>query len=451
MEVSKAPRRRGRNGEEEPECSHGPFRPLVEFFEPKTAPDPCILPLWMSFCPGVGKGWWVGGVGVMKAADGWTDLDKQCSVGDLVWPVPTIHLEGKGEWEGEGEGNTDDGSNIPHTKSEICMSEAWNGGSSLRLLLSSPSPGTDTVSTEAVYRSFWLPIQSLSLTRGTKYEATLVYKIESQERKSSILDVDVDVGLSAKSLSITEPVQFEISLLTPNSETPLPGGWKKLSITLIVENDPEAGPIITSAIGLNITILAETFAHWYALDVSLLIGQLCVYPARPLDVEVYVPMILWADVTPQLPSSNTSLGSRNKPLGGTITWETAVAFPNTPNSTITTPDDPVSVFKVPPPMQEYPWFPSFVYFNVYASVYPVIGTVGLPEAAVWIGTSGATDYGRKCAFWIGWKNLRGLLGLGDTGVRKSKVRFYVQGVTDRGVLLEWDKCVYVDVDVDWDV
>ena len=447
MEVPAAPKRRGRNGEEEPECPHGPFRPLVEFFEPQTPPDPRVLPVWTSFCPGVGRGWWVGGVRVMKDTDGWTDLDKQCSVGDLVWPVPTMHLEGKGEWEGEGEGSTDDGIDIPQAKSEICMSEAWNGGSSLRLRLSSPSPsaGTDTISEEAVYRSFWLPVQSLSLTRGTKYEASLVYKIESQDHK--IVDVDVDIGLSVKSLPATEPAQFEISSLSnPDVEAPLPGGWKKLDITFIVGSDSRAVSTTTSAIGLSITILAETPAHWHALDVSLLIGQLCVYPARPLDAEVYVPIILWADITHQLASLNSSFG--NKPLGGTITWETAVAFPNTPNVTIISPEDPLSVFKVPPPMQEYPWFPSFVYFNVYASVHPVIGVVGRPEEAVWIGTSGATGYGRKYAFWVGWKNLRGLLNLGDSGVGKRKVRFYVQGVTDCGVVLGWERCVYVDVDVD---
>jgi mannosyl-glycoprotein endo-beta-N-acetylglucosaminidase len=164
-------------------------------------------------------------------------------------------------------------------------------------------------------------------------------------------------------------------------------------------------------------------------------------------------MILWADVTPQLPSLSVSLGSRRKPVGGTITWETAVAFPNTPYPTITTADDPVSVFKVPPPTQEYPWFPSFVFFNIYALVHPVNGIVGQPEEGVWIGTSGGTDEGRKCAFGVMWKGLRGLLGLGDHdgGVGKRKVRFYVQGVTDRGVVLEWERCVYVDVEVDWDV
>lgn len=70
-----------------------------------------------------------------------------------------------------------------------------------------------------------------------------------------------------------------------------------------------------------------------------------------------------------------------------------------------------------------------MYFNIYALAHPVNGVVGLPEEAVWIGTSAE---GRTCAFWVVWKSLRELLGLGNS-VRKGKVRFYVQGVTDCGV------------------
>lgn len=438
------PRRKRQNEEEEPECPHGPFRPLVEFFERMTPPDPCALPLWTCFSPGVGKGWWVGGVRVMEDGDGWTDLDKQCSVGDLVWPVPELQLEGKGEWEAGSESNIGD---LPKTKSEICMSDAWNGGSSLRLRLFSPSAGptTDIVSEDAVYRNFWLPVQSLGLTIGKTYEATLVYKLESCNA-----DIDLDIGFSVKPLLATDPATFEITPLSlPDSETLLPGGWTKLGITFIIpQNDSQAIPTIKSGIGLSFTVLAETLAQWHAFDVSLLLGQLSVYPARPDHVEPYEPMILWADLTPQLPSPSSSL----VPVGGTITWETGITFPDTPNSTITSTEDPVSVFKVPPSTQEYPWFPSFVYFNIYALVHhPVNGTVGQPENSVWIGTSGGTAEGRKCAFGVVWKSLKVLLGLGDGGVGKGKVTFYVQGVTDRGVVLGWERCVYVDVNVDWDV
>jgi mannosyl-glycoprotein endo-beta-N-acetylglucosaminidase len=147
---------------------------------------------------------------------------------------------------------------------------------------------------------------------------------------------------------------------------------------------------------------------------------------------------------------SVSLGSRRKPVGGTITWEIAVAFPSTPDSTITTAEDPVSVFKVPPPTQEYPWFPSFVYFNIYVLVHPINGIVEQPEEGVWIGMSRGMDEGRKCAFGVMWKSLRELLGLGDGGVGKRKVRFYVQGATNCSCV-GGERCVYVDVDVDWDV
>jgi mannosyl-glycoprotein endo-beta-N-acetylglucosaminidase len=450
VEVPKAPRRKGRDGEELPECPHGPFRPLIEFFDAKPPPDPFVLPVWTCFCPGVGRGWWVNGSRVMNDGGGWTDLDKQCSLGDLVWPVPVLQLEGKGEWEDEGEESSTDDKDLPEAKSEICMSDAWNGGSSLRLRLSAPPPGpdTDSVSERVVYRNFWIPIQSLGLTRGKTYEASLVYKLESREHQEFGLDIDIDVGLSVKALFATDPSEFEISTLAiQDSESSISGGWTRLRISFIAGGDPQAIRGTTGAVGLNITVLAETLTQWHALSISLLLGQLCVYPMRPVDIEVYEPMILWADITPQVP--NSSIGRHD----GTITWETSIAFPNIPNSAITSPDDPVSVFKVPIRMQEYRWFPSFMYFNIYALIHPAsgVGIVVQPEDAVWIGTSGGTTEGRKRAFVVAWKNLKTLLGMGEDGRGRGKVRFYVQGVTDRGVVLGWERCVYVDVDVDWDV
>ena len=37
------------------------------------------------------------------------------------------------------------------------------------------------------------------------------------------------------------------------------------------------------------------------------------------------------------------------------------------------------------------------------------------------------------------------------GVGKKKVRFYVEGVTDRGVVLRWERCAYAEMDLDLDV
>jgi hypothetical protein len=55
-------------------------------------------------------------------------------------------------------------------------------------------------------------------------------------------------------------------------------------------------------------------------------------------------------------------------------------------------------------------------------------------------TSGGTDKGRKCVFGVTWKSLREW-----EMMVWGKVRFYVQGVTDCGVVLGWERCVYVDV------
>jgi len=259
-------------------------------------------------------------------------------------------------------------------------------------------------------------------------------------------DVDIDVGLSVKRLSVPEPPDIEITLVSlPDVERNLPRGWSKLAIRFTI-NDDQSSETADGAIGLVITILAENPAHWQALNVSLLIGQLSVYPVPPDGAEEYNPMVLWSDFTPH------PLSAPQPPPSGVLTWETAVAFPDTPIANITTPNDPISVFTVPPPAGQYAWFPTFVYFNVYALAHSpgTVGYVGQPEEATWIGTSGGTSEGRKCAFMVGWKSLREVLKAGKQYKGKGKVRFYVQGVTDRGVVLQWDRCVFVDVDVDWD-
>jgi mannosyl-glycoprotein endo-beta-N-acetylglucosaminidase len=52
-------------------------------------------------------------------------------------------------------------------------------------------------------------------------------------------------------------------------------------------------------------------------------------------------------------------------------------------------------------------------------VHPINGIVGQPEEGVWVGTSGGTDEGRKCAFGVMWKSLRKVLNLGDGSMEKE--------------------------------
>jgi len=87
--VVDAPKRQG-----DKECPHGKFEPLISFFRQSPPPNPADLPFYTSFGVGVGRAWFVEGVKVLQTENGWTDVDKQCSLGNLVWPRPTLDWEG---------------------------------------------------------------------------------------------------------------------------------------------------------------------------------------------------------------------------------------------------------------------------------------------------------------------------------------------------------------------
>ncbi|KAG2111423.1 glycosyl hydrolase family 85-domain-containing protein [Suillus cothurnatus] len=87
--VPDAPRRPG-----EPECPHDAFEPVSSFLVHATPPNPSQL-----------------------TENGWTDVDKQSSIGNLVWPRPSV------TWE-----NND-------SSSMLDMSDAWNGGNTLKPMM----------------------------------------------------------------------------------------------------------------------------------------------------------------------------------------------------------------------------------------------------------------------------------------------------------------------------
>lgn len=81
--------------------------------------------------------------------------------------------------------------------------------------------------------------------------------------------------------------------------------------------------------------------------------------------------------------------------------------------------------------------------------------------AVWIGTSGSGYEGMRNRFVVerdvrlGGDHVDGDSGSGGQGqggqggrvvsVGNGKMRFYVQGVTEKGEVLDWTRCVFVDV------
>ncbi|KAF7331027.1 Glycoside hydrolase family 85 protein [Mycena venus] len=362
----------------EPPCTHGPFAPVASFFAHAPPPDPRAVPLHTTFCPGVGRAWWVDGVRVFQrpGRDGWTDVDKQTSVGDLVWPVPAL------AWEGGGDDARTD--RLPVATSEVTLNDAWNGGSSLRLGIS--APGED--SEDAAFRCVWLPVQSVTITPGKSYEATAVYKVDQED-----VNVDLDIALSVKLMASRSAYSDAFDVVPQSvSNTPLPGGWTKLCVQFETATPlPEA--TVKAALGLVVSIVAEDPSK--ALKLSLLLGQLNAYPTPSSTVPNHTPVLLWADF-------NTA-GSPNAPFDGTLTWEVAATFaPASSILTLTGAEDPASAWPVAPSAER--WFPRFMYFNVYAQPHSAgAAVVQKPEDAVWIGTSGYD--GRADAFTVRQTNL----------------------------------------------
>lgn len=103
-----------------------------------------------------------------------------------------------------------------------------------------------------------------------------------------------------------------------------------------------------------------------------------------------------------------------------------------------------------------------MYSNIYALEYRGDGTPpGDVGDAVWIGTSGSGYEGMMNRFVVerdvrlGGDHVDGDSGSGGQGqggqggrvvsVGNGKMRFYVQGVTEKGEVLDWTRCVFVDV------
>ncbi|KAH8824582.1 glycosyl hydrolase family 85-domain-containing protein [Flagelloscypha sp. PMI_526] len=392
VDVPEVPRREG-----EPECTHGPFTAVSSFFERKAPPDPSYLAFHSTFSPGVGQSWFVDGVkldlGPPTKSGWWTDISKQTSMGDLLWPSPSL------SWEGDLLGKL----RLPTASSDVCMSDAWNGGSSVSLTLSAPGSDND----DAAFRSVWLPIQSLVVTAGKLYTADIVYKIQTAEE----LDLDVAVALKSSTGKAVE--------VTPASvpSTDFEEGWTRLSVNFSTRKATGV------QLGLILSIIAYDVSQ--PLAATILLGQMNVYPKTETRD---VPIVLWASSTF---TTNTL----------DLEWETATTRPQLTSLNISSPEDPNPVFPICTPDGEVE---EFMYFHVYGKRYDESGTfVGGPENSVWIGLTGWEGVSRR---WAGdLKRVRSVLGFAEQ--EQGKARIFVRGVKDRGRLSKWEEGAYVDVEL----
>jgi mannosyl-glycoprotein endo-beta-N-acetylglucosaminidase len=245
---------------------------------------------------------------------------------------------------------------------------------------------SDSGSGDSVLQSLWIPIQSLILSSGVKYTARAIYKV------SEGVDVDRDIVLSIQGggEATTTPSSSNDHLHEQ--------GWSELSVELSVSESTT-----TTSLGLILTLIREDPSIPLAL--TLLLGQINVFPSDPPSSS-YAPAIIWADY-----HKNTKL----------LEWGCATSLPRMAAINITSPDDPTPAWVIPES-----WNASFVYFNIYA--IDIARASEGPKEAAFVGTSGYEDLYELFV-----------------GVERSK-RFYVQGVTDRGEVVSWERCAYVDVE-----
>jgi mannosyl-glycoprotein endo-beta-N-acetylglucosaminidase len=396
-----------KKGEEH--CKHDRFMPITSFFPRHSPPDPADIQFHTTFCPGTGLGWFVEGRKVFESRNGWTDVDKQTSIGDMLWPRPTLY------WEDEREDN------IPTASVNFHMDDAWNAGNSLCVTISCPGSDDEL----AAYRPLWLPVQSLCITPRKVYRASVVYKV------SMLADgTETEFALSLRKPPGSQDEDIVCSV-TSSSEQDLSNGWTKLIIEFNIS--PHANFVdapMTVCIGLIVAVV--TVSPVEPVQISILLGELNVSPLLPPSYTQDEALILWADyrrnsIEPRAPQDNPS-------FSGTLSWEIASTFPAV-DLRITSPEDPLPAWNCQPTI---PWFPSFLYFNIYTQPFSDEYTVGKVDEAIWIGTSGAGWSGKRKAFTILQENL-------PFEVPAAKVRFYVQGVSDCGEVMKWSRCAFVDV------
>lgn len=474
----------------------GPFVPLAKFFPLLGAPDPLNLPLHVTFCPGTGKNWFVNGIKVYSSTTiGWTDLDKQTEVGDLAWPRPAI------AW------NSTAGSALPHASSSIAMDDAYNGGSSLRLQLfhnlsfvvaSAPiwvpiqslnitpqktyeasliykieSPVTSTgISVTSSVKPLISSSSTITVTpitptnppppisigwkqlsirftasgssTGPKIQAGIGLVL-STSGSSDLPDLSILVGqinvygASPDSIAVAPPLMTSANfhywegpaptgLLEWTVGAAVPSGASALTNTDLGRTRPSLPPIIPAMAAISPPGRQAPLSGVEGL-LAQTSGSGAELPARyRIPAQVLVPAPGREPARPNQRTIDINATMR------TLSSLDALA--------ISGPDDALSAWKLQP---SNTWFPKLLYVNVYAIRYNNKTPPTAPPAPTttytggWVGTSGLD--GRKLSFVVMGANLP----VAQAG--QDRVRFWIQGVSGRGEVLSWDRCVYVDVAV----
>jgi mannosyl-glycoprotein endo-beta-N-acetylglucosaminidase len=366
------------------------------------------------------------------------DVDKQTAMGDLLWPAPAL------KWEAESEGM------VPDVAVSCNMADSWNGGSAIQLAFTEKEAKPNVA-----YRSFYTPIQTLSVTAQKCYIASIIYKVAHD-----VGDVDLDVTLTVRPRDTSSTTEVKVS---PGSikTTNISNNWTQATIQFVITGMPPSTISVDSKLGLILTTVSNDTTPPFAL--TILLGQMNVYATPATTTEPNYPRILWADhttttivVSPKIPDLPTSLIKETKKELTTITWEPATCLAPVGAVTITSPDDPTCAWAPEPPLKKQ-WFPGFLYYNIYAAEPEAIFH-SLPKVYTWLNRDLKSVDTKTGIAWIGTSGADGAIGKGMLEFTFDKtqlpvelrdlttLRVYVQGVLETGEVLSWQNCVYVDVE-----
>jgi mannosyl-glycoprotein endo-beta-N-acetylglucosaminidase len=263
---------------------------------------------------------------------GWTDLDKNCSLGNLLWPRPTL------DWH-----KFEQSEELPTALPLLDMQNAWIGGNSLCLKLSVAGSNTD----DAFFCCLWIPIQSLAITPELPYIVKLVYKDSFSDS-----NIEGDVGLSIRVLGDKVEGKMEITPVADECGD-LANGWRQLSVKIVAPSGASSDMHCT--VGMILGFASEDST--VTVELILTLGFSAAHSVAPVTTAQTFLKVIWAAFKLSPPPSIFGKAAR---FSGVLTWEVGEYFGPLNSLTLVGPEDPK------PAWPQGSHAPGFLFFNIYA-------------------------------------------------------------------------------------
>ncbi|KAG9017383.1 hypothetical protein FRB93_007497 [Tulasnella sp. JGI-2019a] len=402
-------------GEKSPPCFHGPYRSISHFVDNR-ARGSQALPFYTTYSPGVGLAWFVQGERVMTSSSGWTDVDKQTSIGDygFLWPAPAFILPGK-RWVRDG--------SAPCT--EFCFDDGWLGGSSLSLTIPAALWEEASLDSSSVaVKEIIIPLEQLILRHLSKYRVHLVYKFmfanpaEPPQEMEEFAYVGCTTDLDDKDF-----------VLTSHTSERLTNGWNAADVCCEIRTGTNEGER-HCIIGLRLQYQGRGASP---CPQKILIGLVSARIEEHIQAD---PVVLGIRCLP------TILAMANvTSISGILEWHVGLRFDDIqPSESVT------SIVGIDDPRP--PWgvttaqAPTFVYHNVYALAHTgELAEPLRPEDAIFVATTGTNGHVNSLRF----DGFSLPLPFAHADGSVILVRLYIRGVTEAGQVIPWPNVPYIDI------